>query len=181
MLGMAAAGLVALAVVLGKPFGRGWLPDAPSRISTQLHLSRPLAEEAGVMRWAREESRVASLFAVPPVDQRWVRFRLAAERGVYASVHDINQLMYVRHHVLTAVERLRTLGVHVRGPHRFDPRPYLWPTCQRLERIARDGVDYYILPAEGTIPAGSVLSYRDGKYAVLDVRATARTCGSGAG
>ncbi|MBM3907192.1 MAG: hypothetical protein FJ363_03825 [Gemmatimonadetes bacterium] len=180
-LGLAAVGLVGLAIVLGKPFGRGWLPDTLSRISTQLHLTRPLPAEAGVMRWAREQSPKASLFAVPPVDQRWVRFRLAAERGVYASVHDINQLMYVRHDVLTAVARLRVLGVRVRGPHRFDPRPYLRPTCQRLDRMARDGVDYYILPTEGTIPAGSVLPYQDGEYAVLDVRATARTCGSGVG
>jgi hypothetical protein len=180
-LAMAAMGLIVLTIVLAKPFGRGWLPDAPSRIGAQLHLSRPLPRESGVMRWAREQSPAASLFAIPPVDQRWVRFRLAAERGVYASVHDINQLMYVKHNVLTAVDRLRTLGVRVRGPDRFDPRPYLRPTCQRLDRMAQDGVDYYILPAEGTIPAGGVLAYRDGEYAVLDVRATARVCGPGAG
>jgi hypothetical protein len=178
---LAAASLPVLAIVLAKPFGRGWLPDTAARISTQLHLSRPLPREAGVMRWAREETPQRSLFAVPPVDQRWVRFRLAARRGVYASVHDINQLMYVRNQVLASVERLRTLGLKVRGPHRFDPRPYLHPTCHRLGRMARDGADFYILPAEGTVPSRAVLAYRDKEYVVLDVRRTTRACRSEAG
>lgn len=174
---IAAISLPVVAVIFAKPFGRGWLPDSPAYISAQWHLSRPLPKEAGVMQWAKEQTSQASLFAVPPVDQRWVRFRLAAQRGVYASVHDINQLMYVRDQVLTAVDRLHTLGVVVKGPHRFDPRPYLWPSCRRLLQMAGEGVDYYILPAEGTTPPGTVVVYRDDNYFVIDLKRTAPACG----
>jgi hypothetical protein len=171
-----AVALPVLSIVLAKPMGRGWLPDSPSRISTLLHLSRPAAREAGVMEWALRASRPASLFAIPPVDQAWVRFRLATHRGAYVTVHDINQMMYVRSNVREAVNRLATLGVLVRAPHKFDPRPYLRPTCRRLAQLADDRVDYYILPAKATFPTGGVLVYRDKNYVVLDVPRTASRC-----
>ncbi|MHB8838155.1 MAG: hypothetical protein ACYC7F_04300, partial [Gemmatimonadaceae bacterium] len=171
-----ALGLPLLTVVLAKPFGRGWLPESPTAISRRLHLSRPLPKEAGAMRWALNDSPPGSLFAVPPVDQNWVRFRLAAQRGVYASVHDVNQLWYVRHDVVPAVRRLETLGVITKGPHNFDARPYLQPPCARLRQLSRDGVGFYVLPAESVAPAGSVFSYRDSNYGILDVQRTASGC-----
>jgi hypothetical protein len=42
------------------------------------------------MTWARERHR-QSLFAVPPVNHYWVRFRLVAQRGEYTSVHDVDR------------------------------------------------------------------------------------------
>lgn len=130
------------------------------------------------MAWARNESPRGSLFAVPPVSQDWVRFRLVAQRGVYTTVHDINQLWYVRDFVFPAVNRLATLGVITKGPHNFDPHPYLHPTCERLHELDRDGVGYYVLPAESVVPAGSVMAYRDSNYSILDVKRTARECES---
>ncbi len=169
--------LPVLAVVLAKPFGRPWLPESPASISARLHLSRPLPKEAGVMRWALNNSPPGSLFAIPPVDASWLRFRLVARRGVYVTVHDINQLMYVRDFVFPAVDRLKTLGVVVKAPHNFDPRPYLRPKCARLQRMATEGVNYYVLPAESIMPAGSVLTYQDADYSILDVKRTAQACG----
>jgi hypothetical protein len=176
-----ALALPMLAIVLAKPMGRGWLPDSPSRIRAQLHLSLPAPKESGVMWWAFSASPPGSLFAIPPVDPNWVRFRLVTRRGAYATVHDINQLMYVRTDVQKAVDRLTTLGVMVRGPHRFDPRPYLRPTCRRLAQMTRDHVDYYILPAEARVPVKGVLVYRDENYFVLDVPRTASRCQPAAG
>ena len=170
-----------IALVLAKPPGRVWLPDTPARINTQLHLSRPLPKEAGVMRWAYRASPPGSLFAIPPVSHSWVRFRLVTRRGAYVTVHDINQLMYARKYVTEAVARLGSLGIVVRGLHRFDPRPYANPTCARLARLAADGVDFYVLPAESKMPGGSVLVYRDESYSVLDVQRTAPGCRPAAG
>jgi hypothetical protein len=173
--------LPVLAITLAKPLGPGWLPDTPARINAQLRLSLPAPKEAGVMWWAFSASPPGSLFAIPPANNNWVRFRLVTRRGAYASVHDINQLMYLRQFVPEAVARLATLGVIVRGPHRFDPRPYSYPTCERLARLAADRVDYYILPAEHVAPKGSVLVYRDEHYSVLDVQRTVPVCRSEAG
>ena len=128
------------------------------------------------MDWASNVSPPGSLFAIPPVDQNWVRFRLAARRGVYTTVHDINQLTYVRNFVFQAVDRLATLGVIVKGSHNFDARLYLHPTCSRLQQLAREGVDFYVLPVESVVPAGSVVAYHDINYDILDVKRSAQGC-----
>lgn len=174
---LSAVSLPVLTIILAKPLGPGWLPDTPERINAQLRLSLPAPKESGVMWWAFSASPPGSLFAIPPANNNWVRFRLVTRRGAYVTVHDINQLMYVRKFVPEAVARLTTLGVIVRGPHRFDPRPYSYPTCERLARLAADRVDYYVLPAESAVPEGSVLVYRDKHYSVLDVQRTMRSCG----
>jgi hypothetical protein len=171
-----ALSLPVLSIILSKPPGAAWLPDRPARISARLHLSLPAPKETGVMQWALSASPPGSLFAIPPVNSNWVRFRLVTRRGAYVTVHDINQLMYVRKYVPEAVARLATLGVIVRGPHRFDPRPYSHPTCARLARLAADRVDYYVLPAESVIPGGGVLVYRDEHYLVMDVQRTVPGC-----
>ncbi|MHB1311301.1 MAG: hypothetical protein ACYC3L_04715 [Gemmatimonadaceae bacterium] len=173
-----AIALPVLAVVLMRPFGRGWLPESSVAVGRRLFLSRALPKEAGAMRWARDNSPPASLFAVPPLDNDWLRFRLAAQRGIYASVHDINQLMYVRNAVFPAVDRLTTLGVIVKGSHNFDAKGYLHPTCARLQQLARDGVGYYVLPVESVAPAGSVIAYHDVNYDILDVWRTVQGCGA---
>lgn len=171
-----AIALPVLAVVLARPFGIGWLPDSSVAISRRLHLSRPLPKEAGAMGWALNNSPSGSLFAVPPLDPNWVRFRLVTHRGIYIFVHDLNQLMYVRDYVLPAVDRLATLGVIINAPHNFDATAYLRPTCSRLQRLAREGVSYYVLPAKAVVPAGGVLTYHDSNYSILDVRRTALDC-----
>lgn len=168
--------LPVLTIILAKPPGPGWLPDTPERINAQLRLSLPAPKESGVMWWAFSTSPPGSLFAIPPANNNWVRFRLVTRRGAYVTVHDINQLMYVRTYVPEAVARLATLGVIVRGPHRFDPRPYSYPTCARLARLAADHVDFYVLPAESVVPAGGVLVYRDTHYSVLDVQRSVPSC-----
>ena len=128
------------------------------------------------MRWAFSASPPGSLFAIPPVNANWVRFRLVTRRGVYVTVHDINQMMYLREYVREAVARLATLGVILRGPHRFDSWQYSFPTCERLARLAADRVDYYVLPAKSEAPEGGVLAYRDKHYSVLDVQRTVPRC-----
>jgi hypothetical protein len=128
------------------------------------------------MLWAAKESRPGSLFVVLPVNPNWVRFRLVTRRGVYVTVHDINQLMYARTYVLESVARLAALGVTVKAPHQFDSKPYVHPTCERLTRLAGDGVDYYILPAGSAVPGGSVIPFHDDAYSVLDVRRTVSAC-----
>lgn len=171
-----AASLPVLSIMLAKPPGTAWLPDTPARINGQLHLSLPAPRERGVMWWAFSASPPGSLFAIPPVSADWVRFRLVTRRGAYVTVHDINQLMYVRQYVREAVARLATLGVIVRGPHRFDSWQYSYPTCERLARLAADRVDYYVLPARSAVPGGGVLAYRDKHYSVLDVQRTVPGC-----
>ncbi len=171
-----AASLPVLSIMLANPPGTAWLPDTPSRINAKLHLSLPVPRELGVMWWAFSTSPPGSLFAIPPVNADWVRFRLVTRRGAYVTVHDINQLMYVRQYVRKSVTRLATLGVIVRGPHRFDSWQYAYPTCERLARLAADRVDYYVLPGRSAVPGGSVFAYRDEHYSVLDVQRTVPGC-----
>lgn len=171
-----AASLPVLSIMLAKPPDAAWLPNTPARINAQLHLSLPAPRETGVMWWAFSASPPGSLFAIPPVNANWVRFRLVTRRGAYVTVHDINQLMYVRQYVREAVARLATLGVIVRGPHRFDSWQYSYPTCERLARLAADRVDYYVLPGRSAVPGGSVLAYRDEHYSVLDVQRSVPRC-----
>ncbi len=171
-----ALALPVLSVGLARPFGRGWLPESRAKISERLHLSRPLPKESGAMDWAAHSSPPGSLFAIPPIDANWLRFRVVTHRGAYVTVHDINQLLYVRDLVFPAVDRLAALGVVVKGPHNFDPRPYLRPTCARLQRLGRDAVGYYVLPVESVVPTGSVISYRDANYTILDVNRTLDAC-----
>lgn len=171
-----ALALPALGIVLARPPGRAWLPDSWSRIRARMELSQPLQREAGAMRWARDHSPPGSLFAVPPVDVNWVRFRTVARRGEYASVHDVNQLMYTRARLFPELDRLATLGVVVRGPHEFDGAAYRGPTCARLERLAAAGVTHYVLPVGASIPAGVAPVYGDSSYQILDVPRAAAAC-----
>lgn len=171
-----AVALPLLAIAINRSAGSGWLPDSPARIGRRLQISRPLPREAGAMDWALNTSPPASLFAIPPEDYPWVRFRLATHRGVYASVHDINQLWYVRGYVRPALERLTVLGVVAEAPHVFNSKAYYQPTCARLKRMAADGVNFYVLAGESTSPAGSVLAYQDLYYAILDVPRSAQNC-----
>ena len=177
----ALAAIPIAAIVLSRPAGRGWLPESPARIAARLRITRPLQREAGVMTWARDSAGPQSLFVIPPVAVEWVRFRSVAHQGVFVSVHDVNQLMYVPNFGMESVSRLRQLGVGFTAPHEFDDAPYAHPTCARLAAVAQSGATHYVVPVTGTIPTGAIVVYHDRDYNVIDLARPCRTVSSRTG
>ena len=171
-----ALALPVLGIVLARPPGRSWFPESLWVIKSRAQLSEPLPREAGAMLWARNHSPAGSLFAVPPVEMEWVRFRIVAQRGVFANVADVDQLIYVREYVFPEIDRLSELGVVIRAPHDFDDAAYNHPTCNRLQRLAAQGLTHYVLPDSGSSPPEVAPLYRDQFYTILDVPRIAATC-----
>ena len=171
-----ALALPVLGIVLARPPGRSWLPESLWVIKRRAQLSEPLPREAGAMLWARDHSPAASLFAVPPVEMEWVRFRIVARRGVFANVADVDQLIYVREYVFPEIDRLSELGVVIRAPHDFDDAAYNHPTCDRMQRLAAQGLTHYVLPDTGSSPPEVAPLYRDQFYTILDVPHIAAVC-----
>ena len=171
-----ALALPVLGIVLARPPGRSWFPESLWVIKRRAQLSEPLPREAGAMLWARNHSPAGSLFAVPPVEMEWVRFRVVARRGVFANVADVDQLIYVREYVFPEIDRLSALGVVIRAPHDFDDAAYNHPTCDQLQRLAVQGLTHYVLPDSGSFPPEVAPLYRDQFYTILDVPRTAAAC-----
>ncbi|MHB8837445.1 MAG: hypothetical protein ACYC7F_00640 [Gemmatimonadaceae bacterium] len=156
------------AMLAGRPW-RAWLPQDLAQIEARMRLSQPGAREAGAMRWARDHAPRGSLFAVPPTDVNWLRFRVAARQGIYITVFDVSQLTYMPPYAVEAVGRLERLGVAVRASHVFDATRYLHPTCAQLRALAADGVTHYVLPAANSDLRGATPVYHDTSYAVLSM------------
>jgi hypothetical protein len=145
------------------------LPTALSDLKRRVEFSTPDSSCQRLFRWVRTASPKGALFAVPPLDGRFMKFRLSAERGVFVIEHDINQLAFAPRAYIQAGERLRDVGVVVQGRHRLDARRY-----ERLEdsdflRLNAQGVDFAVVPSNS--PArrrwhGRV-AYEDMHFSVL--------------
>ncbi|MBI3979854.1 MAG: hypothetical protein HY331_16890 [Chloroflexi bacterium] len=147
----------------------GWpLPVGLSRLAANVANTRPDPGEVALFDWARTRTDLDALFAVPPVDTRFLKFRLAAERGVYASVHDVNQLAFDKSVYALAHRRLLTLGLAVLGRHQFDEAGYYALPPDRYRQLASEGVSYVIfdrarLNERPNLP----VAYEDASYVVF--------------
>jgi hypothetical protein len=175
LLGVAALALLGLArapfVLRSGP--RGLLPMAATDHFERARILTPKPPIEGVVRWARAESRPASLWLVPPLDPSFLAFRVTAERGVYAAIFDVNQLGFDPKAYFVVDERLRRIGVQVLGRHRFDAAGYLQLPEATLVALARDeGVDYAVFPVEGAAPwlQGASAVFEDERFRVIDLR-----------
>jgi hypothetical protein len=167
VLRLSAALLVAAVLMLTRDF-HGWVPARPTRIWRRLHFSRPAGELAGIERWARTESPRGALFLVPPGDDRFVAFRLRAERSIYAHEADVNQLAYDLTAYPLARERLERAGTRVIRRHQIDASGYERLAQAALDSIVADGATLGIFP-RGKAPAGRVEVYSDSAWVVVSL------------
>ncbi len=148
-------------------------PFSLSRIETQIRLSRPSGETAGLVRWVREHTPKGSLFVVPPLDVRFLPFRLTAERGVFITIYDINQLAFDVAVYPQGHRRLTRIGVRPIGRHQIEGDFYDAIPLRVLERLRDEsGVDYFVARSGRIPPALRRVrpSYADAHFTLYDLR-----------
>jgi hypothetical protein len=167
VLGLSAAILVAAVLMLTRDY-HGWVPARPTRIWRRLHFSRPAGDLAGVERWARSQSPRGALFLVPPGDDRFVAFRLRAERGVYAHEADVNQLAYDLTAYPLARERLERAGTRIIRRHELDTSGYERLSEIALDAIVAEGATFGVF-RRGKVPATRAEVYSDSMWVVVSL------------
>jgi len=176
--GLAAAVLVAHALTIAAQQGslHALAPASLAEIAQRIRVSRPDRETAPLVAWLRANTPRASLVLVDPLDARMLPLRLTAERGVYASVYEINQIAFDASVYGEAHRRLEEVGVRVLGRHQFDGEAYDHLSPSTLAALARSGVGYAIFAASrfDAAPLQRFVVYRDDRYVVVDLRTLGR-------
>jgi hypothetical protein len=144
--------------------------STPAQISRRMRIAEPPPDMRDLVAWAGHGTPRATMFAVPPLDDRFTVLRLAAGRGVFALPSDVDQLIYDAAHYAEAHERLVAQGVSARGPHDFDATP--WDTLgpPALAKLRHDGVDYAVFDSARRSPLEFPVVYRDRWWVVYDIR-----------
>lgn len=147
-------------------------PRAPSDVARAARLAEPDSAVADLTRWAPRGTLPGSLFAVPPVDNRFGTFRLAAGRGVFGLEYDVNQLAYDAAQYGHAHARLVAQGMIVRGRHELDGSAWDTLGAPRIDSLARAGVGYAVFNAapRRARPLRYPVVYEDPRWIVYDVR-----------
>ena len=167
----ACAAVLVFALVLRGQRSR-LFPTTPSGIARAMRLAAPDPAVAGLTTWAPRGSAAGSLFALPPVDRRFGAFRLAAGRGVFAALADVNQLAYDAAQYGAAHARLVAQGMRVTARHQFDGSAWDTLGTAGIRALAGAGVDYAVFNAGPRTehPLGLPVVYRDSLWIVYDVR-----------
>ena len=132
-------------------------------------MSRPEPELAPLFTWVRQSSPPGSLFLVPPIDARFYPFRLIAERGIYISLSDINQLSYDASVYGEGHNRLVRVGLRVLGRHQFEDGYYRLSRDQLVELRKTDAIDYAVFDRSMLSEqlAAELPAYADDHFVVL--------------
>jgi len=152
-----------------------FIPDIAG-IKERIFMHEAPARTAALMHWARTSTPQRSLFIVPPLNwDDFGAFRLVAERGIYATIAEVNQLAFDASIYHQAHQRLVNLGITFPAPREFDQQGYYELTLQDLQRLAKqEHADYIVL--EESLMHGTVSSlptvYHDERYVVLDLHAS---------
>ena len=106
------------------------------------------------------------------MDRRFGAFRLAAGRGVFAALADVNQLAYDAAHYGEAHARLVVQGMRVTARHHFDGSAWDTLGTAGVRAAAVAGVDYAVFNAGPRTehPLDFPVVYRDSLWIVYDVR-----------
>ena len=128
-----------------KPF----VPDIQA-IKERIFIQRDFGKTADLMEWVRNSTPQASLFAIPPeVDTELGAFRLNAERGVFITLDEVNQLAFDASIYHEAHRRITRLGVVVSDRRKFDTHGYYELTRANLRALSHEEhVDYAIFARE---------------------------------
>ncbi len=166
----AAAALVIALLLRGSP--QRLRPASIAAIIANARLAEPPAATRDVIAWTARDLPKGSLVLLPPLDDRFDSFRLAAGRGVYVQSGDINQLAYDAAVYGEAHRRLLAAGVVVSGRHEFDAAAYDTLGDVRIAAIIRDGATFAIFGTKtrGLRPLSHPVRYRDSLWTVYDLR-----------
>lgn len=149
-----------------------WNPTPVSTLGERMRMSTPRPELAGLTQWARNDTPRGSLFCIPPTLRIFQMFRLQAERGVFATVHDVNQLAFDAGVYREAHNRLLSIGMRVTGRHAFDDSNYYGLPVPSWAEIHRaHGVRYAVFyaPALGAQWTPVPPVFFDGNFVAFDL------------
>jgi len=131
------------------------------------------ARTAALMSWARTATPQGSLFIVPP--DRWddfAAFRLVAERSLFVTFVEVNQLSLDASVYHQAHQRVVALGVTFPERREYDTRGYYDLTLDDLQRLFRqEHADYIVVEKERLRGALSTFpsTYHDEYYVVINL------------
>jgi hypothetical protein len=131
------------------------------------------ARTAALMSWARTATPQGSLFIVPP--DRWddfAAFRLVAERSLFVTFVEVNQLSLDASVYHQAHQRVVALGVTFPERREYDTRGYYDLTLDDLQRLSRqEHADYIVVEKERLRGALSTFpsTYHDEYYVVINL------------
>jgi hypothetical protein len=165
--GVCAMLLLATLVLRGNP--KRMRPATIGAIAAARRLDAPHAATAAVTAWAATQSPRGSLFTLPPLDDRFDAFRLAAGRGVYVLAGDVNQLAYDAAVYGDAHRRLLSLGMRVDGRHAFDASGYERADSTRVAAWRDDGATHTVRP-RGAAALPFPIAYQDSLWTVYALR-----------
>lgn len=121
------------------------IPTGHGSLHERVFVSEAAPEVAGLTEWARSESPRGSLFVVPPGDPNFYNFRLSGERGVFITIHEVNQLLFDATIMDEVLSRLKALGVTLTSRHHYDLVGYEALNDVNLERLNEEwGADYFV-------------------------------------
>jgi hypothetical protein len=149
-----------------------FVPDFAG-IKGRIMMHQAPARTAALMSWARTATPQGSLFIVPP--DRWddfAAFRLVAERSLFVTFVEVNQLSLDASIYHQAHQRVVALGVTFPKRREYDTRGYYEMTLQYLQRLFKqEHADYIVVEKErlhgtlSTFPA----AYSDEYYVVVNL------------
>lgn len=149
------------------------VPVSRAALTQRIRFAQPYGDNRGAALWIRANTPRGCLVAVPPVRADFSGFRLTSQRGVYITMHDINQLGYDTATYASGHRRLLSLGVQILGRHRFDASGYVRLGGEQLARLHREqGVDYAVFPVRGLNRELAAIQpvYRDRAFIIFDLR-----------
>lgn len=132
-------------------------------------------ENKELIEWVMNSTKNNSLFLIPPVDSLitdniFQQFRLVAERGVYFSYYDVNQLAYDVKAYLETYRRFQRLGYRPIARHKFYFSSYNDLSDNDLLSLNMDeGVDYAIFVIDEIKVQHSSVVFNNNLYQVVDI------------
>ncbi len=148
-----------------------FVPDAGS-IRTRIMMHEAPVSTAALMTWAKTTTPQQSLFAIPP--DKWEEFgtfRLVAERGLYVTIEEVNQLAYDASIYQQAHQRLQRLGTQFPERRTFNTDGYYALTVEAWQSLcAHDHIDYAVFEKKRVARSATWSGvYEDSAYVVVDL------------
>ena len=153
-----------------------FVPDTGS-IRTRILMHEALGSTAALMAWAKTATPQQSLFAIPPNDwEDFGAFRLVAERGLYVTVEEVNQLAYDASIYQQAHQRLQRLGTQFPERRTFNTDGYYALTEEAWQSLcAHDHIDYAVFQKKRLARSATWSGvYEDSAYVVVDLHRLGR-------
>ena len=143
-------------------------------IESRIAMQQAPPRTAALVQWARLSTPQGALFVVPPDNwEDFGAFRLAAERGVYATIMEVNQLAFDASVYNEMHQRLINLGIKSSGNRDFDQTGYYELTSKDLLKLGKkEHADYIVFERKqlhgylSSIPS----VYQDTNYVVASLR-----------